>query len=50
MAGPNEFVSMQESLAFSTAVEISGAGHLAATEAPELVSAALVEFVTTQAK
>ncbi|MDP4804511.1 MAG: alpha/beta hydrolase [Candidatus Nanopelagicales bacterium] len=50
MAGPTELVSMQESLAFSTAVEISGAGHLAATERPELVSAVIVEFVTTQGR
>jgi pimeloyl-ACP methyl ester carboxylesterase len=41
---------MQESLAFATSVEIPGAGHLAATEKPELVSAAIVEFVTTQEK
>lgn len=50
MSGRTDLVSMQESLASSTAVEISGAGHLAATEKPELVSAAIVEFVTTQAR
>jgi pimeloyl-ACP methyl ester carboxylesterase len=46
MSGRDELVSMQEALVSSTTVEIPGAGHLAATEAPELVSAALVDFVT----
>jgi pimeloyl-ACP methyl ester carboxylesterase len=50
MSGRAELVSMQEALASSVVVEISGAGHLAATEKPELVSAAIVEFVMTQAK
>lgn len=50
MCGHDELQSMHDALASSIAVEIPGVGHLAATEAPELVSAALVEFVTTQAK
>lgn len=48
MSGPEELARMQAALAGSVAVEVPRAGHLAATEQPEAVSAALVDFVRKQ--
>lgn len=45
LSGRDELASMQAVLTGSRAVEVPRAGHLAATEQPEAVSAAMVDFV-----
>ncbi len=45
MSGHAELASMQAALTGSRAIEVPRAGHLAATEQPEAVSAAMVDFV-----
>lgn len=45
MSGQDELASMRSALAGSVAIEIPGAGHLAAIEQSDAVSAAMLDFV-----